>query len=56
MLELVFVKAVPGVPPDDVVAALLVWRLLYLVLPLLLGIAAVVAFERSRILRSPALE
>ena len=55
VLEYVFVKALPGTPPEDVVAALLVFRLLYLVVPLLLGIACVVLFERSR-LRRPALE
>ena len=49
-------KALPDAPPQDVVAALLVFRLLYLVIPLLLGIVAVVAFERSRLVRRPALE
>ena len=56
VLEFVFVKALPDAPPQDVVAALLVFRLLYLVIPLLLGIVAVVVFERSRILRRPALD
>ena len=56
VLELVFVAALPDTPRADVVAALLVFRLLYLVIPLLLGIIAVVAFERSRILRRPALD
>lgn len=55
VLEFVFVKALPGTPPEDVVAALLVFRLLYLVIPLLLGIVCVVLFERSR-LRRPVLE
>lgn len=56
VLELVFVNALPDTPRADVVAALLVFRLLYLVIPLLLGIVAVVVFERSRILRRPALD
>ena len=56
VLELVFVAALPDTPRADVVAALLVFRLLYLVIPLLLGVVAVVAFERSRILRRPALD
>ncbi len=56
VLELVFVNALPDTPRADVVAALLVFRLLYLVIPLLLGVAAVVLFERSRILRRPALD
>ena len=54
VLEFVFVNAVPDIPHDQVVAALLVWRLLYLVIPLLLGILAVGTFERSRMLRGPA--
>jgi uncharacterized membrane protein YbhN (UPF0104 family) len=56
VLEFVFVKALPDAPPQDVVAALLVFRLLYLVIPLLLGIVCVVLFERSRLVRRPALE
>ena len=56
VLEFVFVNALPNTPRADVVAALLVFRLLYLVIPLLLGIVAVVMFERGRILRRPALE
>ena len=56
VLELVFVAALPDTPRADVVAALLVFRLLYLVIPLLLGVVAVVVFERSRILRRPALD
>ena len=54
VLELVFVSALPQVPKADVVAALLVFRLLYLIIPLILGIVAVVVFERSRILHRPA--
>ncbi len=53
VLELVFVNALPQVPKADVVAALLVFRLLYLIIPLVLGIVAVVVFERSRILHRP---
>ena len=51
VLEFVFVSGLPDVPPADVLAALLVFRLLYLILPLILGIAAVVAFERGRLAR-----
>ncbi len=53
VLELVFVNALPQVPKADIVAALLVFRLLYLIIPLVLGIVAVVVFERSRILHRP---
>ena len=56
VLELVFVSALPDTPHADVVAALLVFRLLYLVVPLLLGLVCVVLFERSRLVRQPALE
>ena len=52
VLEFVFVSGMPDVPPADVLAALLVFRLLYLLLPLMLGIVAVVAFERSRLAHS----
>jgi uncharacterized membrane protein YbhN (UPF0104 family) len=51
VLELVFMTAMPEVPQADVLAALLVFRLLYLILPLIFGIVAVVLFERSRFLR-----
>ena len=54
VLELVFVEALQGVPKADVVAALLVFRLLYFIAPLCLGIVAAVLFERSRIVKSPA--
>ena len=55
VLELAFLKAVPDAPQAGVVAALLVFRLLYLVLPLIFSIIVVVLFERERIvaLRSP---
>lgn len=49
VLELVFVTALPQVPRADVVAALLVFRLLYLIAPLCFGIVAVILFERSRL-------
>lgn len=54
VLELVFVEGLPDIPKADVIAALLVFRLLYLVAPLCLGIGAVILFERSRIIKSPA--
>ena len=49
VLELVFMNALPDVPQPDILAALLVFRLLYLILPLLLGIVAVIAFEHNRL-------
>ena len=54
VLEVVFITAMPNTPRADVLAALLVFRLLYLVIPLLLGIVAVIAFERGRMVQRPA--
>jgi uncharacterized membrane protein YbhN (UPF0104 family) len=48
VLEFVFLLALPGVNPADVIAALLVFRLLYLLLPLALSILFVVAFEHAQ--------
>jgi uncharacterized membrane protein YbhN (UPF0104 family) len=49
VLEYAFLKAMPDAPPASVLAALLVFRLLYLILPLLFSLFVVVAFERERI-------
>jgi uncharacterized membrane protein YbhN (UPF0104 family) len=49
VLEYVFVKAMPEIPKADVVAALLVFRLLYLLVPLVFAIVVVILFERSRL-------
>ena len=49
VLEFSFLKAMPDAPPASVIAALLVFRLLYLILPLLFSLFVVVAFERERI-------
>ena len=49
VLEFAFLKAMPDAPPASVLAALLVFRLLYLILPLVFSLFVVVAFERERI-------
>jgi uncharacterized membrane protein YbhN (UPF0104 family) len=49
VLELTFIKLAPEAPRAEVVAALLVFRLLYLILPLLFSLVVVVLFERERI-------
>jgi uncharacterized membrane protein YbhN (UPF0104 family) len=49
VLEFVFIKAMPDVPAADVVAALLVFRLLYLLIPLVFSIVVVILFERSQL-------
>ena len=49
VLEYAFLNAMPDAPAASVLAALLVFRLLYLILPLLFSLFVVVAFERGRI-------
>ena len=48
VMENVFLLVMPGIAPISVFAALLVWRLFYLILPLLLSIPVVLAFERQQ--------
>jgi uncharacterized membrane protein YbhN (UPF0104 family) len=45
--ELVFLKALPDAPHAQLIAAL-VFRVLYLVLPLAIGVGLVIFFERNR--------
>ncbi|WP_131119328.1 lysylphosphatidylglycerol synthase transmembrane domain-containing protein [Lichenihabitans psoromatis] len=52
VLELVFVTALPDIAKADILAALLVFRLLYLIAPLAFGIIAVILFERSRLTKA----
>ncbi len=47
-MEAVFLALMPEVPASGVFAALLVWRLLYLVVPLVVSIPIVLLFERAR--------
>jgi glycosyltransferase 2 family protein len=50
VLEFVFLKAIGDqIPQADVLAALIVFRLLYLLIPLAFGIVVVILFERSRL-------
>jgi glycosyltransferase 2 family protein len=49
VFELLFIKAMPAVPHDKVLTALLVFRLLYLVLPLIFAGVVVLVFERRRL-------
>jgi uncharacterized membrane protein YbhN (UPF0104 family) len=53
VLEFTFVEAMPDVPQASVVAALLVFRLLYLILPLMFALVVVLNYEQKR-LRGPA--
>lgn len=49
VLELVFVMGLPDMNPADVIAALLVFRLFYLIIPLILGLFVIFGFERSQL-------
>lgn len=49
VMEAVFLAIIDTVPPSDVVAALLIWRLMYLLIPLAVSIPVVIAFERAQI-------
>ena len=43
-----FSKGMPDVPQANVIAALLVFRLLYLILPFVFALGVVLVFERDR--------
>jgi uncharacterized membrane protein YbhN (UPF0104 family) len=48
VFEIAFLSGFPDAPQANVVAALLVFRLLYLILPLVFSLAVVLIFERHR--------
>jgi glycosyltransferase 2 family protein len=48
VLEFTFLEAIPDAPKANVVAALLVFRLLYLILPLIFALIVVFDYERKR--------
>lgn len=50
VLEFVFLKAMPDIPAAQVIAALLVFRLLYLLVPLAFAVIVVVVFERQKLM------
>jgi glycosyltransferase 2 family protein len=49
VFELVFLTAMPDIPTADVLAALIVFRLFYLLIPFALSLVVVVLFERARL-------
>ncbi|GJD50447.1 hypothetical protein OPKNFCMD_3186 [Methylobacterium crusticola] len=56
VFELVFITAMPDLPKTDVLAAVLIFRLFYLLLPFAMAIVVVLLFERGRLaaaLRGP---
>jgi uncharacterized membrane protein YbhN (UPF0104 family) len=48
VLELVFITALPEMRQEDVLAALLVFRLFYLIIPFVLALFVILGFERSQ--------
>ena len=49
VFELLFIKAMPAVAPLNVLTALLVFRLFYLIVPLIFALVVVVLFERRQL-------
>lgn len=49
VMEAVFLAIMPTVPAPAVFAALLVWRLFYLIIPLVISLPIVLLFERSQL-------
>lgn len=49
VLELVFVTGLPDMNPADVIAALLVFRLFYLIIPFVMALFVILFFERSQL-------
>jgi len=52
VMEAVFLALLHTVPPSDVIAALLIWRLMYLLIPLAISLPLVIAFERAQLRRT----
>jgi len=50
IFELLFINLMPDVPRLQVLAALLVWRLFYLIVPLLAALVVVGLFERKKLI------
>jgi uncharacterized membrane protein YbhN (UPF0104 family) len=49
VFEIIFITAMPDVPKPDVLAALLIFRLFYLLIPFAIAIVVVLLFERARL-------
>ena len=49
VFELVFLTAMPDIPKPDVLAALIIFRLFYLLIPFALSMVVILMFERSRL-------
>ncbi|PST26872.1 UPF0104 family protein [Mesorhizobium plurifarium] len=51
VLEFVFIAALPEMDPADVLAALAIFRLLYLLIPFVMALVVILVFEHSRFLK-----
>jgi uncharacterized membrane protein YbhN (UPF0104 family) len=49
VMEAVFLAVMPQIPAPAVFAALLVWRMYYLIIPLVVSLPVVLAFERAQL-------
>ncbi len=52
VMEVLFIAALPGIPKLDVLAALLVFRLFYLLIPLALSVPIVLLFEKAQLAKA----
>jgi hypothetical protein len=52
VMEAVFLAVMPGMPAPAVFAALLIWRMFYLIIPLVVSLPVVLAFERAQLKRN----
>jgi glycosyltransferase 2 family protein len=52
VFELVFLTAMPDIPKPDVLAALIIFRLFYLLIPFALSIVVVLLFERAKMVQA----
>lgn len=56
VLEALFLLALPDVNPADVIAALLVFRLFYLLIPLAVSLIIILIFERNQLIKHLSLK
>jgi hypothetical protein len=51
VMEAVFLAVLPNMPAPSVFAALLVWRLFYLIIPLIFALPVIIGFERNSLIK-----
>ncbi len=52
VFEIIFITAMPDIPKPDVLAALLIFRFFYLLIPFMMALVVVLLFERARLAHS----